>query len=252
MSGLLKTIAPLALLLSSVSAFAQPITIGETEFPLGESAFPSASECLDPSGCGSEDNKLIDFSDPLLRPVAAANALLGHRLDLTTIDLDDVDEIHLTFPVPIANQNGVDIYIGQAEFLADLADVEGLNDVQMRFGSAQDWHTISRSQFARDADVLATVFYQDPEIKSDAYRLWFVKLDLADFGIAADQTFNTVSIRGVVNSSGSGLDAPIVGNLNLRLKVTPLDPMPCHVRAESVGWSAEIAVKNAPESCGVV
>lgn len=214
MSGLFRKIVLFVLLqLLGAPAFAQTVTVGATDFPLGENAFPNVSQCLDPTGCGSEDYRLVDFTDPLLRPVSITRALLGHRLDFVAIDLDSLDAIHLVFPAPIANQNGADVYVAQAAFQAALKDANGLNEVQIRFGSS-DWHTIPQSQFVRDAGVLPTIFYQDPEIKSDAYQLWFATLDLSDFGFAADQTIGEVTIRGVVNASHSGLDAAIVGNLN--------------------------------------
>ena len=214
MSSLIRKLAPLALMCASASSIAQGVVIGSTSFPLGERAFPSASECLSQDGCGSEDYRLVDFSDPLLRPVPAIRALLGRRLDLVAIDLDAMDEVRLTFPEPIINRGGDDLYLAQGEFVADLADAVGLNDVQVRFGDSPVWHTVPGNVFVPDTGLLPTVFYQDPEIKSDAYQLWFAKVDLSAFGLAPDGAVTQVTIRGVVNAGASGLDLSVVGNLN--------------------------------------
>jgi hypothetical protein len=132
------------------------------------------------------------------------------------LEIDNNDEIRLGFPIPITNEPGDDIYIAQAEFLSDLADPVGTKpvDVQVRFSDTGVWQTISRTGFVRDSTVgTPTIYYSDPEIKSDAYRLWFQKLDLSNFGFAPGKTINEIRIRGGV---GPTLDAVVVGNLNSR------------------------------------
>ena len=220
------------LMLASVAATADPVTIGTTQFALGDDAFPSASACLDPTGCGSPDNKLIDFTLPLMPAVSAARALLGHRLDLVALDLDAIDEIRLEFPVPITNQPGGDIYLAQVVFIntADgLGDAQGINDMGIRFGSDLTWHDITVLDFIGDLELLGPVYvtYQDPEIKQDAYAvqgqpapapplagLWYAPLDLSEFGFDDGAEIQQLTIRGSTNLSGSGLDLAIVGNLN--------------------------------------
>lgn len=155
---------------------AQTVTIGMTDFPLGEDAFPSASQCLDPTGCGSSDNVLVDNTQPLKPQVSAANALLGRRMDLVTIDLDATDAIRLQFPEPIVNQPGADVYIGQVLFIGTLdglGDAQGINDVGVRFGGSPTWHTVTLSEFTGDLEIVGPVFvtYQDPELKQDAYAV---------------------------------------------------------------------------------
>ena len=117
----LKIPLPLsAPLLLSVTAMAQSVTIGTTEFPLGENAFPNVAQCLDTTGCASGDNILVDNLDPLKRALSPANALLGHRMDLVALDLDATDAIRLLFAVPIVNQAGPDVYIGQVLFFGTM------------------------------------------------------------------------------------------------------------------------------------
>jgi len=216
----------------AIPAMGQAVTFGMTEFPLGEDAFPNASECLDPTGCGSSDNILVDATNPLLPQVSAASALIGHRLDLVTIDLDELDEIRLQFPVPIVNQPGPDAYVAQALFIGTLdglGDAQGINDVGIRFGGSPTWHDLPLADFAGDLGLLGPVYvtYADPELKQDAYAvqerpapqpplagLWFIKPDLSDFGFAPDTEIQEVVIRGSSNLAGSGLDVAIVGNLN--------------------------------------
>jgi hypothetical protein len=199
-------------LLLALPAAAQTVTIGMTSFPRGETAFPNFAQCVSPAGCGG--NKVLVGPPPAFNAVAPADALRGHRLDLVALEIDNKDEIRLGFPLPITNEPGDDVYMAQAEFLADLADPPGTNpvDVQVRFSETGSWHSVSRTGFARDSAAgLPTIYYTDPEIKSDAYRLWFQKLDLSNFGCAPGETVNEIRIRGGV---GPTLDAVVVGNLN--------------------------------------
>jgi len=193
---------------------AEAVTIGKTLFPLGDNAFPSDAQCLDPAGCGNEDYMVRDSTDRLFRPVPAAKTLLGHRLNLVAIDLDDLDVIRLAFPEPIANREGKDIYVGQARFFGDLADSDGINNIEIRFGDPVTWHTVDLRQFAAEESVTPIVSYSDPEIKQDGYVLWTAAIDLSDFGFPPGATINEIFIRGRVNEGGSGLDLAVVGNLN--------------------------------------
>lgn len=207
-------VTSLMLWLCGLTVTAQTVSIGVTEFPLGENAFPSDSECLDPAGCGDEDNAVVDITDPLLRPVSAAFSLRGHRPDLVALNLQPADEIRLTFPAPIVNEDGVDLYLGQALFLGDLADSEGINDMEIRLSSSTDWHKVEAAQFTADNSTSFIITYADPELKQDTLILWFTRQDLSDFGFASGDAISEITIRGIINAAGSGLDAAIVGNLN--------------------------------------
>jgi hypothetical protein len=202
------------LVCSAVPAIGQPIDVGQTSFPLGELAFPDGSACLDPTGCGSEDFSVHDSTHPLKPPVSPAAALLGHRLDLVALDLDGTDEMQLSFPVPIANLPGDDLYVAQALFIGELGDAQGINDLEIRFGATATWHVVSLTTFVEDESVLVFVTYSDPELKQDAYYPRIATLDLSDFGFAAGATVQQLVIRGSVNLGSSGLDLAVVGNLN--------------------------------------
>lgn len=189
------------------------VTIGGQAFPHGENAFPSASTCLDPTGCGGEDNVVHDFTHPLIPPVSPANALLGHRLDLVALDLDEFDEIELELPRPLRNQPGADLYLAQAWFLTGLADAQGLNDLDVSLDDGP-WCAIALTEFAEDTAVSPPIVtYSDPELKQDAYRLWFVTLDISECGVAEKTLVERVTVRGSVNLGNSGLDLAIVGSL---------------------------------------
>ncbi len=205
-------------------AAAEADVIGATRFPLGENAFPGDAQCLDPTGCGSEDYVVRDITHPLFRPVPAAQTLLGNQLRLVAIDLDENDEIQLLFPKPIKNQDGDDIYLGQANFFGELADSPGINSVEIRFGESVTWHTVDRLQFVADNSVTPIVTYSDPEIRQEAYVLWFAAIDLSDFEFPPGVSSNKIFIRGVINGGGSGLDLAVVGNLNQPLNAAIIMP----------------------------
>lgn len=213
------------LLAPPAPAAGEPVELGATSLPLGLAAFPDASACLNPTGCGSDDLVLRDATLPLLPPVSPAAALLGHRLDLVALDLEAADEIRLDFPRPITNQAGDDLYLGQARFLSVLADAQGLNDLELRFGDSTTWYGIGLSEFAQDARVTPTVTFSDPETKQDAYQLWIAQLDLSDFGFAPGAEIDRVFVRGSLNLSGSGLDLAVLGNLNAAPAVPALPPL---------------------------
>jgi hypothetical protein len=209
----------LVALLTGAPVAAQPVTIGATQFPHGEDAFPDAAACVTvETGCGG--NKLLLGPPPGYIPVSFPNALLGHRLDLVALDIDNNDEILLEFPIPILNRPGPDIYLGQAQFtpgggLDGFGEIKPV-DVQVRFDPAGAWHTVARTGFMVDASVhyvMRTVFYGDPEIKSDTYTLWMIHLDLSDLGFAPDQGITQLRIRGGL---GAKADLVLVGSLNAR------------------------------------
>lgn len=206
--------AVILLLGPAARAMGQPIDVGQTSFPLGLAAFPDASECLDPTGCGSEDLVVHDSTLPPIPPVSPAAALRGHRLHLVALDLDGADAIRLEFPRPIANQAGDDLYIGQAMFLTQLGDAQGINELEVRLGESMIWHGIDLLRFTRDDSVTPVVTFSDPELKQDAYQLWITRLDLSEFGLAAGATIDRVFVRGTINLGGSGLDLAVLGNLN--------------------------------------
>ena len=203
----------LVLLLSvsfAASAAASAVTVGETTFPLGAEAFPTDSQCVGTGDCIG-DVLLLDSS---LQPVAPRTALLGLRLDLVAIDIDDSDVFRLGFSVPIRNLDGADLYVGQAAFAGSLGD--GVHDVQIRADLAGAWQTVARTEFAADR-LLAppTVYYADPEIKTDAYALWFALIDLGRLGIQPGDAITQLELRGVPGTGTGKLDAALVGNLNV-------------------------------------
>jgi hypothetical protein len=184
--------------------------IGSTVFFHGPDAFPNVVQCLDPTGCGGS----VFLLDPQLHPVTARAALLGANLNLVAINVDQTDQFRLSFPVPIRNLYGDDLYLGQAEFLADLAQAVEVNDIEVRFQGSDEWHTIPASAFVRETALAPpTVYYSDPEIKTDAYRLWFAKLNLSDFGFQANAQIASLDVRGVA-AAGSATDIVVIGNLN--------------------------------------
>ncbi len=264
MSNMIKQLASVIFLLIGMPAMAQTVTIGTTNFPLGEDAFPNASECLDTTGCSSGDNILVDNLDPLKRAVSPARALLGHRLDLVALDLDAPDAIRLLFPVPIVNQAGPDVYIGQVLFrgaLDGLGDAQGINDVGVRIGASPTWHPFTVDEFTGDLDFVgpAYVTYQDPELKQSSYGLqdrppplpplagfWFITLDLSDFGFSEGDQVQEITIRGSTNLAGSGLDAAIVGNLN-----SSQAPGPGSVAVPAVTGLAQAAAEAAIVTAGL-
>jgi hypothetical protein len=199
-------------LLGTSHALAQTVTIGSTSFPKGELAFPVEATCIAADGCGGG----VFLLDSNLQPVARVRALVGHDLGLVAVDLDSSDEIRLRFDSPIQNDAGAELYLAQSEFLTALADPAGpgTNDVQIRPEGVADWCTVSATRFAHDpAAGTPTVFYSDPEIKSDAYRLWFCVVDLSECGVAAGQAILQLDVRGGPGS-GSKIDLAVVGNVN--------------------------------------
>jgi hypothetical protein len=200
------------LLLDPARATAQ-VTVGETTFPLGLSAFPSDSQCLGPGDC-IDDLMLLDWS---LHFVAPRQALLGLRLDVVAIDIEEQDLFRLTFSRPIRNQLGEDLYLGQACFLASpLGD--GVHDVEVR--AVQDgvpgaWARVAAGEFHMDLLLPAqTVYYADPEIKSNAYVLWLARIDLERLGVAPGDSSAQIELRGTQDVGSGKLDAKLVGNLN--------------------------------------
>jgi hypothetical protein len=194
----------------AASAAASPVTIGETTFPLGAEAFPTDSQCVGSGDCIGDI--LLLNSD--LQPVAPRTALLGLQLDLVAIDIDESDVFRLAFSAPIQNLDGADLYLGQAAFAGSLGD--GVHDVQIRADLSGAWETVAATEFAADR-LLAppTVFYSDPEIKSDAYVLWFALIDLGRLGIQPGDAITQLELRGGPGTATGKLDAALIGNLNV-------------------------------------
>lgn len=199
------------------SAGARAVTIGSTVFPLGELAFPDATACLDPGGCSGE----VLVVDASFDPIAPAQALLGHELGLVAVDLGREDVLQIRFPAPLRDQPGPDLFLAQAQFVGDLASPDvcggsgpaGVHDAEIRLDGGAAWQAIPCSAFSEDAAAgFSTVFYADPEIKSDAYRLWIATVDLAALGMAPDTAIAGFDLRG---PEGGGLDAAITGSLNV-------------------------------------
>jgi hypothetical protein len=204
-------------------AGARAVTIGGTEFALGELAFPDAVACLDAGGCAGE----VLVVDPTFDPITPAQALLGHEPELVAVDLGPEDVLEIRFPAPLRDQPGPDLYLAQAQFLGDLAatascagsgaaDVDGAG---IRLAGGATWHAIPCDAFAEDAAAgVTTVYYADPEVKSDAYRLWFAAIDLAALGVAPGAAVDGFDLRG---PEDGGLDAAIAGNLNVPEPASP-------------------------------
>ncbi|RIL07556.1 MAG: hypothetical protein DCC71_02735 [Proteobacteria bacterium] len=193
------------------------VTIGGTEFPMGELAFPNATECLGPGSCGGE----VIVVDALYDPIAPEQALLGHALGLVAVDLGSEAAIAVRFPFGVRNLEGPDLYLAQAQFVGDLASLatcgaSGAADVdgaEIRLAGETTWHAVPCDAFAEDAAAdVSYVFYADPEVRSDAYALWSVTLDLGDLGVAPGASVEGFDLRG---SGDGGFDAAIAGSLNV-------------------------------------
>lgn len=209
-------VASMLVLATSQSAEAQALSVGATEFPRGEVAFPSSASCVSADGCGNG----VLVLDAQFRPVSRPGALVGHDLGLVVIDLED-SEIRLRFDAPIVNAAGGELYLAQAEFLGTLADPPGqaAKTVEIRLEGSATWCSVPPAQFARDDTAgVPTVYYSDPEIKSDGYRLWFALVDLSSCGLGPGQTVATLDVRGV---PGAKLDLALVGNTNAALAPVP-------------------------------
>jgi hypothetical protein len=197
--------------------------IGGTLFPLGELAFPDLVTCLDAGGCGGE----VLVVDASFDPVSPAQALIGHELGLVAVDLGPEDVLAIRFPVPIRDQPGPDLLLGQAQFLGELGGASScagsgaaaVHGAGIRAAGATGWHALGCADFEEDAGAgVTTVFYADPEIKSDAYALWIAAVDLAALGVAPGATIDGFDLRG---PQGGGLDAALAGNLNVPEPGTP-------------------------------
>jgi hypothetical protein len=208
----MRWLAALAALLCAPSAYGQAVVIGSNVFLRGEAAFPSDGTCLAADGCPGGPFLL----DANFQPVSREHALIGHELGLVAIDLDANDEIRLDFDLPILNLGGGELYLAQAKFLTTLGDPTGpgINDVALRPAGVATWCTISLTQFVLDSSAgTPTVYYSDPEIKSDAYQLFYARADLSGCGVSSGGAVDWIDVRGTGGGS-SKLDLAVVGNLN--------------------------------------
>jgi hypothetical protein len=203
---------------SASAARAGGLFIGETWIPLGGDAFPSRVACLDPEGCGAE---ILPLGPPPLFPFRAMADAFGfeHLLEVVAVDLDAGDEVHLEFEVPLRNDPGPDVYVAQAVFAGALSvgDPTGLAPFFLRLQGGSEWHEIGVQRFEPDA-VLGprTIYYGDPEIRSDAYRLWFATLDLDELGGVPAEGASILRLRGPELQGvpeTRGLDAVTVASL---------------------------------------
>jgi hypothetical protein len=187
------------------------VIIGQTHFPAGELAFPSTVECVAPSGGCAPGNSLLDFNFEF---VTATQALVGHRLDLVAINVDSNDQFRLHFPVPIVNEEGTDLYLGQAEFLATLEQVPEVNDLAIRLPDSTSWQVIPAGLFAHDPLAgVTSVWYADPEVKTEAHKLWFATLDLSSYGLESGAEIPYLDVAGS-SLPGSKADLVVVGHFN--------------------------------------
>jgi hypothetical protein len=209
-----------ALLLAVPAAYGQSVFVGETEIPLGVDAFAAQAECLNAGGCGTNIGYL---GPPPSYPIysLASGLTADHILEVVPTDLGNADVVRLDFAVPIQNADGPDLYLGQAEYFGDLSklDTVKVNDFEVSLDNVS-WTTFQASGFVRDSVVSTQyIYYSDPEIKSDAYQLWYATVDIGDLGVAPGEAVSTLYIRGP-DLSGLpetvSLDAVTVANLNQR------------------------------------
>jgi hypothetical protein len=76
---------------------------------------------------------------------------------------------------------------------------------------------VAATRFRLDGLVpAATIWYGDPEIKSDAYRLWYALVDLDELGAAPGETTRVIQIRGPPAQAidTRGLDVVTAASLN--------------------------------------
>ncbi len=158
-----------------------PVTIGDTTFDLGADAFPSSVTLI--SGGGS-----------IFGGVTGVEALTGGDINTAIFNLDSGDVFELTFPVPIVNQTGDDLYFTDTRF-----DARGIG---FSLDGGATWHPVPPGDFVDTGlnPLLNGNFTPD---------LFAVTIDLSDFGVAAGASFDTIQMRG-----NNGTDPVVVGNLN--------------------------------------
>jgi hypothetical protein len=214
----------LCLVARASAAQAGGLWVGETWIPLGMDAFPVRVACLDPEGCGSD---ILPLGPPPWFPFRSVTDAFRfeHLLEVVAVDLEAGDELRLEFDVPLRDEPGPDVYLAQAVFEGALSvgDPAGLSSFFLKLGGGSDWHEVGGDRFAPDAALgYQTIYFGDPEIRSEAYKLWFATLDLGELGAVPAEGSSILLLRGPElqgEPETRGLDA--VGVASLRAAPAP-------------------------------
>jgi hypothetical protein len=173
-------------------AGAEVIAIGETALPRGMNALPDRVECLEPP---CTDHVFWSWADS--RYFSPELALTGpYLLEGPYTDLDGV--IRLEFDTPLRNQDGPDLYIGQADYIGgDLAfGAVPVNELELAFDGGP-FHHVSASGYVLDPLPARIVTHSDGgALEQSAYLLRYRTFDLADFGYGPGEPVTTLEIRG--------------------------------------------------------
>jgi hypothetical protein len=175
--------------LGSSYSIGAPITIGETNFPLGINAFP---------------NFVAQREGPTPPPfggISATDGLTGADIDTGAFNLRNAQVFELLFPTPIVNQPGDDIYFTDARFSADA----------LHFSFDKRWFRIGPQDFF-DTGVDSVI-----RNTTRSFDLFASNIDMSNFGFAPGESITSLKIRGVNES-----DPIVVGNLNIPIPHTIL------------------------------
>ena len=243
----------LLLLTTAPAGLAQATQLGGTTLPLGDDAYPSVVECLTVNGiCG--DGISPNSGPPQYEFFGTLQTLLAtHPLDGILVDVDVDQHLRLQFTIPIENQPGPDVYLGQAWFFGNdlglgAADVNGF-DVSLD-GNA--WSPVAASRFARD-DVAGTnpFYYTDGgPVEGAAFDLWFAFMDLGELGLAAGQQTSELHLRAreVGTQEDEKLDIVAVVSLNEPCAPSGCPQPYCAGKTNSLGCIPFLTFQGVPST----
>lgn len=163
-------------------SFASIITIGSVTFERGEDNFADAAVRI--SGSGGEFG------------VACETGLSDLDFETGCFNLANDDVFRLDFDVAFSNQSGDDLYFTDTRFSADALafSMDGVNFFNIAAGAFSDTGIDG---------VLNGTFNFD---------LFAVTVDLSNYGFSSGGMFNSIWIRGIVES-----DPTLIANLNKTL-----------------------------------
>jgi hypothetical protein len=167
----------------SQSIGSSAIVIGDTTFELGIQAFP---------------NSVVQIAGAppfAFGGISAEQGLIGADIDTGAFNLNNTQIFRLSFPVPIVNQLGPDLYFTDSRFSSDALDFS--------LDGGATFHRINVNDFL-DTGISSTL-----RNTGLPFRLFAAKIDMSNYGVAAGASISTVVIRGVIES-----DPVVVGNLN--------------------------------------